>query len=157
MEKNTENLYLIYVEKVTEQPNSKGMLEYEFFFSEMPETAWAPDWNQQCPAACNREDLRPETSTYNEVERLYTIIPLFCIGDNSCLSCQDMIDGIIACAWEDISEYEEYPEPFRLVFDYGEKYASVEAKLAQRHQFFSEYKNKEEENEQENGGEADTV
>ena len=68
-----------------------------------------------------------------------------------------MIDGIIACAWEDISEYEEYPEPFRLVFNYGEKYASVEAKRAQRHQFFSEYKNNEKENDEENGGEIDSV
>ena len=48
-----------------------------------------------------------------------------------------MIDGIIACAWEDISEYEEYPEPIRLVFKYGEKYEDVEDKLARRSQFFS--------------------
>ena len=65
-----------------------------------------------------------------------------------------MVDGIIACAWEDISEYEEYPEPYRLVFNFGEKYDSVESKLAQRHQFFSEKgeeNNQEEESEEENG------
>lgn len=148
METNKENLYLVFAEKITKQPNVKGLYEYEFFFSEMPETVWAPDWNQPCPSSCDIENLRPELSTYNKIERLYTIIPLICICDNSCLSCQDMIDGIVACAWEDISEYEEYPEPFRLVFNFGEKYESVEAKLAQRHQFFDSNKNNENENDE---------
>ena len=143
-----EKLYLVFAERLTEQPNVKGMYEYEFYFSEMPETVWAPDWNQQCPSACSIENLRPELTSYNKIERLYTVVPIVCICDNSCLSCQDMIDGIIACAWEDISEYEEYPEPFRLVFNYGEKYNSVESKLAQRHQFFSLTENKTEDNEE---------
>lgn len=154
MEKNTDKLYLVYVEKLTEQPNAKGMFQYEFFFSETPEIVWGVDWNQQCPSACSRENMRPDPSTYHDVERIWTIIPFGCIEDNSCFSCQDMVDGIIACAWEDISEYEEYPEPYRLVFNFGEKYDSVESKLAQRHQFFSEKgeeNNQEEESEEENG------
>ena len=49
-----------------------------------------------------------------------------------------MQDKIIACAAEDISDYDEYPEPFRLVFHYGEEYKEVERKLAMRQQFFVE-------------------
>ena len=49
---------------------------------------------------------------------------------------QDCVDGIVALAWEDMSNYEEYPEPIRLVFKYGENIESVEDKLAQRSQFF---------------------
>lgn len=136
MEDNKNQLYLVYVEKINDTPNSKGLYEYEFFFSETPDIVWGVDWNQQCPSACNIENMRPDSSTYNEVKKLYTIYPLMCIENNSCLSCQDMIDGIVACAWEDITEYEEYPEPFRFVFRFGDKKEDVEDKLAQRHQFF---------------------
>ena len=49
---------------------------------------------------------------------------------------QHVVNGIVAVAFEDISDYDEYPEPFRIVFKYGEDYDSVEEKLASRHQFF---------------------
>lgn len=145
-----ENLYLVYVEKLYTVPNAKGMYEYEFFFSETPEVVWGIDWNQQCPSSCDRDNMRPDPSSYNVIERLYSIYTIIGIEDNSCFSGQDMIDGIVACAWEDISEYDEYPEPIRLVFNFGESYASVENKLALRHQFFvgSNENNEEEENEE---------
>ena len=135
-----KKLYLIYAERLSDMPNAKGLFEYEFFFSEMPEVVWGIDWNQPCPSACDIENLRPEPSTYNETKKLYSIIQLKCAQDNSCFSMQDMTDYIIPCVWEDISEYEDYPEPFRLVFKFGEPLESVEDKLAQRHQFFSETK-----------------
>lgn len=140
-------LYLVYVEKINDIPNSKGLFEYEFFFSETPEIVWGNDWNQQCPSACSKEDLRPDASTYNDVRKIYSIIPLISISENSCFSIQDSVDQIVAICWEDISEYETYPEPIRLVFNYGETFESVEDKLAQRHQFFAP-KNNEEENEE---------
>jgi len=135
--------YLVYVEKLNDIPNSKGLFEYEFFFSETPEITWGSDWNQQCPSACSKEDLRPDTSTYSEVKKLCSIIPLLSIGENSCFSVQDSVDQIVAICWEDISEYDTYPDPIRLVFNYGEKIESVEDKLAQRHQFFYNKNNKE--------------
>lgn len=133
-----EKEYLVYVEKINEHPNSKGMYEYEFYFSETPEIAWGVDWDQQCPSACDRENLRPDFSTYNKIEKLYTIIPFQCIGENSCYSIQDCTEGICAVCYEDISEYEDYPEPIRLVFHFGEDKETVEDKLAQRSQFFND-------------------
>jgi len=158
MEHKTNNLYLVFVEKITEQQNAKGLFEYEFFFSETPEIVWGQDWNQPCPSTCAIENLRPDPSTYSKVEHLWSIIPILCIENNSCFSLQDMVDGIVSCAWEDISEYEEYPEPFRLVFAFGEKYESVEAKLSQRHQFFLQKNgNNNETNKEEDGGETNPV
>lgn len=151
MEINFDNLYLVYVEKLTETPNAKGFFEYEFYFSSTPDIVWGTDWNQQCPSACNKENMRPDASTYEHVAHLDTIIPFVSIGENSCFSGQDMVDGIVACAWEDISDYEEYPEPVRLVFNFGEGYKGVETKLALRHQFFRNWReeNNEERNENE--------
>lgn len=139
-----EKLYLIYVERLNNEPNSMGIYEYDFFFSDTPETVWGEDWAEQCPSAC--ESLRPSSELYSKVKRLYTIYTLKGAQENSCFSMQDCIDGCIALCWEDISNYDEYPEPIRLVFKFGESMESVEDKLAQRHQFFpekDEFKNKE--------------
>lgn len=127
-----EELYLIYVEPIG--VNSNGENEYDFYFSETPEMAWAEDWAEQCPSAC--ENLRPEGDFVTEIKRLKTTVPFFCAQQNSCFSMQDCMDGIIALAFENISDYEEYPEPFRIIFKYGEEYEHVKEKLSTREQDF---------------------
>lgn len=139
-----EKLFLIYAELVGK--DAHDLYEYDFYFSESPETAWGEDWNEPCPAACDKDIMRPDISMYSEIRRLNTIIPFGLMQNNCCFSLQDAVDNIIPCVWEDISEYEEYPTPIRLVFKFGESFESVEDKLAQRHQFFVEKKiNKQEE------------
>lgn len=132
MKNKTDNLSLVYVRPIG--VNSNNFFEYEFFFSENPETVWGEDWNVTCPSAC--ADLTPPSEQYSLVKRLKTIIPLQCVQENSCFSIADSIDDIIALCFEDINGYEEYPEPYRLVFKFGEVYDEVEKKLAGRHQLF---------------------
>lgn len=128
----TDNLYLIYINPIGK--GSDGLFQYEFFFSENPETVWGEDWNVACPSACG--NLLPDSTTYSHIEILKTEIPLFCIQQNSCFSLQDCIDGLVCLGAEDISDYENYPEPIRLVFQFEEKYESVIDKLEQREQQF---------------------
>lgn len=132
MENN--ELYLVYAERINYLPNSNGLFEYELYFSETPEIAWGEDWNQQCPSACNKENLRPESTTYNIIKRLESDVVLACVGDNSCFSIQDCSDNIIPCMWEDLSECIEYPSPIRLIFHFGESMTSIIDKLKQRNQ-----------------------
>lgn len=122
------NYGLIFVNPIGK--NSDEKYEYEFFFSNSPETAWAEDWNISAPSACS--NMTPDESMYQRVERLITDIPLFCAQENSCFSYQDCMDNIIALAFEDISTYEEYPTPYRIVFKYGETYNDVIDKLNSR-------------------------
>ena len=129
-----DNLKLVYVNPIGK--NSSGWFEYEFFFSKTPDIVWGQDWNVPSPASCG--DMKPDETTYNVVKRLKSNIPFSCAQKNSCFSMQDMIDNIIACAWEDISDYDEFPEPYRIVFQFGEEYSSVETKMASRSQFFDE-------------------
>lgn len=131
---NEENLKLVYVNPIGK--NSADCFEYEFFFSETPDIVWGQDWNVQSPSSCG--DTRPDSTTYHLIKRLRTFIPFTCAQQNSCFSLQDMCDHIIACCWEDISEYDDFPEPYRIVFEFGEDYTSVEAKLASRSQLFSD-------------------
>ena len=131
---NENNLYLVYVELIGR--NSNDILEYDFLFSEAPDIVWGNDWAEQCPSAC--DNMRPDDSMITATKRLTSIIPFSMAQRNSCFSMQDCIDGIVAIAWEDISEYEEYPEPMRLVFSFGEPYESVVEKLEKRLQFFAD-------------------
>jgi hypothetical protein len=124
-------LYLVYSEKITDN-NSRGLHEYELYFSEAPELVWGEDWNASCPAACGKEGIRPDESTYQAIKRLECSVPFNCISENTCFSCQDMIDQIVACMWEDISDYDEYPEPSRLVFKFGETHEDIVSKLEER-------------------------
>lgn len=124
-------LYLVYSEKITDN-NSRGLHEYELYFSEAPELVWGEDWNASCPAACGKEGIRPDESTYQAIKRLECSVPFNCISENTCFSCQDMIDQIVACMWEDISDYDEYPEPSRLVFKFGETLEGIVSKLEER-------------------------
>ena len=47
--KNNKNLYLIYIEPVGLNFNNEW--EYEFLFSDSPDTVWGEDWAEQCPSA----------------------------------------------------------------------------------------------------------
>ena len=131
---NEQNLYLVYVEPIGK--NLLDFYEYEFIFSETPEIVWGNDWDNMAPLYCG--DLRPEPSTYSVTKRLKSNIPLKVIQNNSCFSIEMAINGIIALAWEDISDYEKYPDDGRLIFYYGQNYFEVENMLAKKHQLFIE-------------------
>jgi hypothetical protein len=135
-------LFLIYVNPIGK--DSKGLYQYEFFFSETPETVWGNDWNVACPSACG--DTLPEENTYSVIKLLKTEMILFCAQQNSCFSLQDCIDGLICLCAEDISDYESYPEPFRLVLHFSETYDSVISKFNDLNlNFEGEDNNKEDE------------
>lgn len=130
-----EDLYLIYVNRIGQ--NSDDYYEYEFFFSKDPDSAWGESWNELCPSACG--DLKPSDDSYDEIFHLTSDINFFCAQENSCYSMADAIDHCIAIANEDINDLDEYPTPYRIVFQFGEKYEKVEEKLASRSQFFKEH------------------
>ncbi len=122
------NKYLIYINPIGK--NSNDLYEYEFFFSETPDIVWGEDWDNPCPAAC--ENTLPDPETYSEIKTLKTNIPLSCMQNNVCFSLSNCIDGIVCLGYEDISNYTEYPEPIRLVFQFAEKYESIVEKFELR-------------------------
>jgi hypothetical protein len=128
-----KQLYLVYIKPIGVDSNE--WYEYDFYFSKTPETFWCEGFD--CDFA-DQTDILPEDGTFDEVKRLRTMIPLFCMQHNKCFSMSHVISGVLCVAFEDISDYDEYPEPFRLVLKYGMGYSEVEAKLAERHQLFSE-------------------
>lgn len=116
--------------------NHLGLYEYDFYFSDNYDKAWNELWAEETPTSFNEEDMEPDKHYVDKVERLQTIFQFKSIQNCPCFPVSYAVDGIIALAWEDISEYQDYPEPIRLIFTYGEDIESVKDKLAQRHQFF---------------------
>lgn len=125
---------LIFVRPIGE--NSIGYYEYDFYFTDNSDEVWGEDWEVDYPNQI--ENMLPDEKTYTDIIRLKTQIPFFCIQFNNCFSMQHVVDGIVSICFEDISDYESYPEPYRIVFQYGEDFHSIENKLASRHQFFDE-------------------
>lgn len=110
--------------------NSEEEIIYEFYFSEDPEMAWGVDWDQKPSSICNIEV--PKKMNYELIKLLKTDIVLITAQKNSCFSMQDCKDGVIPSAWEDIDEYDEYPENGRLVFAFASSLDDIENKLTLR-------------------------
>lgn len=129
---NVENMFLAFVDYIGMESDGKRL--YNFFFTNTPDVVWGSDWETIPSSACGK--IPPDPSTYNVIKRLHTIIPIMTAQENSCFSMQDCVDNVIAAGWEVLES--EYPEDGRLVFQFGEKYQSVENKLAARFQLFVE-------------------
>lgn len=121
-------LGLIYVNTLGK--NSEKEYVYEFYFSDEPEMTWAIDWDIKPSYICNLEP--PEKRNYNLIKLVKCEIILNTAQKNSCFSMQDCKDNIIPIAWENIDEYEEYPEDGRIVFKFGIDINDVENILKKR-------------------------
>lgn len=113
--------YLVYVKFVL--MNEKNEYEYDLFFSETPEIVWGKDWDYANPSICS--DLTPDSTTYNEIKRLKSTLPIRTIEETSCFSMEYAISGAIALCWVDISDLEDYPENGRCVLHYNDTYDKV--------------------------------
>lgn len=132
MSKN--DLYLVYVNPVGK--NSEDKFIYQFLFSENPSIVWGDGWDEDYPF--QMDDLLPDKTTYSEVKTLITDIPLFCIQNNRCFSMRYAVSNVVAIAFEDISDYMDYPEPIRLVFQFGNSIGKVNTQLDARDLKFEE-------------------
>ena len=128
-ESNTQDndqLYLGFIRLIGTEAD--GVYNYEFIFTNNIDEFWGENFEYKPCCLCN--DLIPNDEYITEIHKIKTKIKFDLVQDNCCFSMQDCMDGIISLAWENIDEYEEYPEDGRLVFNFGESYDEVERKLA---------------------------
>ncbi len=110
-----DELYLCfikYIGKDIEEYNN-----YEFLFTDNIDTFWGENFDVLPSCLC--DELIPNEEDFNTKRFLRTKLNLTLIQDSCCHSFQDCADSIIALAYENISDYEEYPEDGRLVLHYG--------------------------------------
>jgi hypothetical protein len=107
--------------------NNDGTFEYDFFFTTTPEYVWGQDWDVNSPAS--NDNLTPDSTTYNEVKRVTTNLPLKTLGETTCYSMEYATYGVMALAWIDIENLDVYPEHGRLTMYFGETESDIKEKL----------------------------
>lgn len=120
-------VYIVYVGKDTENKNV-----YHFLLSENSEDTFAEGWNEKPSCNISPDILKPDDSQYEYVKELKTDIKLDLASEGCCTSLQDARDRIIALAYENLDEAEEYPEEGRIVIHFGDYIDDVESMLAKR-------------------------
>jgi hypothetical protein len=104
--------------------NSKGLMEYELYFSDDIDLVWQSGWSIVPAGICLLSELLPEEDNYHLIERIETDIPLMLIQNQTSFSYADCTDKIIAILWEDIQGLDEYPDN-RIVLYYGDDIQTV--------------------------------
>jgi len=117
---------LCFIRLVGEE--NDGYYRYEFIFTDKIDEAFGEDFDQK--PACLVNNLMVSDEYITEIHIVKMKIKLDLIQDNCCFSVSDSIDGIVAMGWENMDEYDSYPEEGRLFFFFGETVSDVERKLA---------------------------
>tara|TARA_R110000772_G_scaffold88620_1_gene183985 strand:- start:487 stop:894 length:408 start_codon:yes stop_codon:yes gene_type:complete len=118
-------LYLVYINRIGE--DWLGDCLYECLFSDSLEVD-GDDWDAY-PASGRPSP--PNQEMVKLVGNLKTDIPFKLVQDSDTFAVWDAVDGVVALAWEDVSQYSTYPET-TLHFHFGATKESVEAKLYEK-------------------------
>ena len=76
-------------------------------------------------------DITPEESTYSNIYTVETTLPLKTAEETSCYSMEYATYRILALAWIDIENLDEYPEHGRMTLHFGDSFDSVAERLEQ--------------------------
>lgn len=123
-----ENTYLGFIKFIGTDIN--GLNSYSLIFTDKIDEFWGENFEYMPCCLCN--ELIPYEEHYSIIKNFKTPITLNLIQNSCCFSYQDAIDGIVAIAYEDISEYDEYPENGRLILKFGDSYDNVIQKLEEK-------------------------
>lgn len=114
---------LVYINEMG--ANWKGHNVYEFLFAVDSHNIEGDDWDAY-PAS--GQPTPPSSDHIARVGTLKSEFKLTLVQNSDTFAVWDAVDGIIALGWEDISEYDTYPEN-RTHFMFGEDMQSVNDKL----------------------------
>jgi hypothetical protein len=126
------DLKLVYINSVGETWESENI--YEFLFTDDLDSVEGEDWDVY-PANDNAQP--PTKDSVRKVLRLETELVFDLIQDSETFAVYDAIDGVVAIGWENIEDYDSYPE-YRIYFKYGEDYDSVGKKLLKKGLLFKQ-------------------
>lgn len=130
-----KELFLVFINKVGK--DYMGNYIYDFIFSETTDDIDGEEWDT-VPASSRPQP--PNEAFIQAAGRLETEINFDVVQDSDTFAVWDAVDGVIALGWENVSDYETYPE-LRLIFGFGEPKSEVEGKLYEK-DLILDYKNK---------------
>lgn len=128
-EEMESSLHVVYVKHMGTEMNGNNI--YYLYISENPDDVFTEDWGTW--PACNvpRKRIDIDEDMYSYVVELKSDIKLDLAQDCCCFTMQDSRDHIVALAYENLNNAEEYPEP-RIIIQFGDNIEDVETMFAQR-------------------------
>jgi hypothetical protein len=117
---------LIYINKVGK--DWSGTYIYEFLFSDTTENVDGEEWDS-VPASGRPEP--PHSEFVKNVGILKSDIKFHLVQESDTFAVWDSVDGIVALGWEDVDDYDVYPES-RLWFGFGLDIDEVNERLYER-------------------------
>ncbi len=118
--------YLIYVNYVGK--DYKGNHIYEFLFSDSTEKIDGENWDT-FPASGRPEP--PHDIFIKKALVLKSDLKLDVIQNSDTFAVWDALDGVVALAWENVNDYDTYPE-HRMCFQFGETLEEIKNKLYEK-------------------------
>jgi hypothetical protein len=119
---------LVYINQIGSDWTGKNIYEFLFSEHESIEDIDGDDWDAY-PASGIPSS--PNPSFVHKVGKLTTELKFDLIQYSDTFAVFDAVDGVIALGWENLLDYDEYPEK-RLYFVFGEDITSVEDKLYEK-------------------------
>ena len=108
-----------------------GTYIYHFYLSTNPEEVFAEGWGEVPACTVPRKLMDIDKEMYEYVVELKSGIKLDLAQDCGCFSMQDSRDHIVALAFENLDNAEEYPDP-RIIIQFGDGIDYVEEMFAKR-------------------------
>lgn len=115
--------YLVFINIVGK--NWEDDFVYEFIFSNTTKDIDGEDWDEY-PAA--GKPSPPKSDFVSLVGNLKSDIKFDVIQNSDTFTVWDGVDGVVAIGWENIDDYDEYPDS-RMFFMFGETLDIVTEKL----------------------------
>jgi hypothetical protein len=119
-------LFLIFVNYIG--VDYKGNYIYEFIFSTTNEGIDGDEWDTYPASGRPRP---PHESFIAKVGRLESELRLDTVQHSDTFAVWDAVDGVIALAWENVDDYDSYPDK-RICFKFGETLKEVEETLYEK-------------------------
>lgn len=108
-----------------------GINIYHLYLSSKPDEVFAEGWGDIPACTVPRKLMDLDEDMYEHVVELKSDIKLDLAQDCCCFSMQDSRDNIVALAYENLDNAEEYPDP-RIIIHFGDSIESVEKLFAKR-------------------------
>lgn len=104
---------------------------YHLYLSSTPEDVFAEGWGDVPACTVPRKLMDLDEDMYEHVVELNSDIKMDLAQDCCCFSMQDSRDDIVALAYENLDNAEEYPDP-RIIIHFGDNINDVEEMFAKR-------------------------
>ncbi len=125
---------VVYVRHIGDEIDGNKI--YHMYLSSKPDEVFAEGWGDIPACTVPRKLMDLDEDMYEHIAEVKSDITLDLAQNCCCFSMQDSRDDIVALAYENLDNAEEYPDP-RIIIHYGDKIEDVEKLFSKRNVFLS--------------------